>query len=222
MESLQDLISEENTETKKKDKDAEVKSNVSGLELYSDDYPFRLSLRIKNFEDDSQYIKFIKTCERLVRASTEYKLWRNYIIEVLGVNTCAITKERIDECSIDVHHHVPSLFLLIKTLINEKIVLEEEFSSFDICLKAIELHFANKMGYIPLLSDMHKKEHDGYLKIPIELVKGDYRYFLENYMRYMDEEDVDSINNKLAVNLNNCSDYPYKWEKDKYPGVVSA
>ena len=30
----------------------EVKSNVEGLELYSDQYPFRLPLRIRNFENE--------------------------------------------------------------------------------------------------------------------------------------------------------------------------
>ena len=214
MESLQDLISE--------NKEVEVKSNVKGLELYSDNYPFRLSLRIDNFEDTSEYNKFIKNCERLVRSSIEYKLWRNYIVDVLGVNSCVITKERIDECNIDVHHHVPSLFLLMKTLVNEQIELDQKFSTFDICIKAIELHFANKMGYVPLLSDMHQKEHNGYLKIPMELVKGDYKYFIDNYMKYMDDDDVESINNKLAVKFDNCSDYPYKWEKDKYPGAVAV
>ena len=62
-----------------KPKDVEVKSNVEGLELYSDNYPFRLSLRVRNFENEAEYKKFIKNCEMNIRRSIEYKLWRNYI-----------------------------------------------------------------------------------------------------------------------------------------------
>jgi len=40
----------------------EVKSNVESLELYSDNYPFSLSLRISNFESESDYKKFVKGC----------------------------------------------------------------------------------------------------------------------------------------------------------------
>ena len=78
-------------------KDSKIKSNVENLELYSDQYPFSLALRIKNFENESEYKKFIRNCEKLIRSSVEYRQWKNYIIDVLGVNTCMITNERIDE-----------------------------------------------------------------------------------------------------------------------------
>jgi len=58
---------------------ADIKSNEANLELYSEEYPFRLPLRIKNFHDDSDYKKFIRSVERMVRNSPEYKEWRNYI-----------------------------------------------------------------------------------------------------------------------------------------------
>ena len=154
---------------------SDVKADVKGLELYSDDHPFRLPLRVKNFEDTSAYNKFIKNCERLIRASSEYKLWRKYIVDVLGVNTCTITHEKMDEVTIDVHHHVPSLYIAVKTIINKNIEKETEFSTFDVCLETIELHFKNKIGYTTLISSMHEKFHNGFLSIPIDYVKGDYK-----------------------------------------------
>ena len=80
-----------------------VKSNVENLQLYSDTYPFSLSLRISNFDSEGEYKKFVRNCEMLVRRSLEYKLWRNYIIEVLQINECMITQEKHSEVSIDVH-----------------------------------------------------------------------------------------------------------------------
>lgn len=192
--------------------ETEIKSNVSGLELYSDIHPFRLSLRIRNFENEISYKKFIHNCEILIRRCNEYKLWRNYIVDILQINSCMITHESIDQVTIDVHHHIPSLFTLVSALVNKKIEKEEDFCSFDIAQEAIELHFKNKVGYLTLLKSMHEKFHNGYLTIPISFIKGDYNYFIEKYSRYLDEADLDTIQARLAVSETNCS-----WSKDDYP-----
>lgn len=195
----------------------EVKSNVESLELYSDQYPFRLSLKINNFESEAEYKKYIRNCEKLVRSCVEYKQWKNYIIDILGVNTCMITDERIDECTIEVHHHVPSMYVLVSALINKRIEDKESFSTFDIAKEAIELHFKNKIGYVTLIKSMHEKFHNGYLNIPREMVRGDYEYFLREFSGYIDDEDLDSVNRRLSINENNCG-----WRRDDYPGSVLA
>ena len=193
------------------EKEIEVKSNVHNMELYSDNYPFRLSLRINNFESETEYVKFIKNCEALIRRSIEYKHWREYIIDILGIQTCVITNEKMDEVSIDVHHHVPSLYILVSALVNESIENEKEFCSFDISQKAIELHFMNKVGYVTLIKSMHEKFHNNYLNVPIGLVKGDYNYFIQNYSKYLDDEDLDNINERLSITESNCN-----WSRDEY------
>jgi len=199
------------------EKEIDIKSNVHNMELYSDNYPFRLTLRISNFESETEYVKFIKNCEGLVRRSLEYKLWRDYIIDVLQIQTCVITNEKMGEVSIDVHHHVPSLYTLVGALINEKIENEQEFCSFDIAQKAIELHFMNKIGYVTLIKSMHEKFHNNYLNIPIQLVKGDYNYFIETYSKYLDDEDLDTIHTRLSINEGNCN-----WSRDDYPMSVTG
>ena len=194
-----------------KPKDVEVKSNVEGLELYSDNYPFRLSLRVRNFENEAEYKKFIKNCEMNIRRSIEYKLWRNYIVDILHINSCVITGEVMGEVSIDVHHHLPGLYMFTSAIINKKIEKEEEFCSFDICQEVIQLHFMNKVGYTTLLKSMHEKFHNGFLTIPIESIKGDYNYFLENYSKYLDEDDLEVIEKRLGTNESNCT-----WSRDDY------
>lgn len=180
-------------------------------ELFSEDSPFRLALRVKNFENETQYKKFLKNCEKLVRSSLEYNLWRDYIRDVLQLQECAITQEKMSEVSIEVHHHVPSLYLMVKALVNKKIDANEEFSTFDIATKIIELHFDNKLGYITLLKSMHEKFHNGFLTIPMSLVKGDYNGFMREYGSYLDEDDLESMTQRLSVNENNCS-----WTRNTY------
>ena len=193
--------------------DVEVNAKVDGLELYSDQYPFRLPLRISNFENEAEYVKFIRNCERHIRSSLEYKQWRNYIIDVLGVQTCMITNERMDQCTIEVHHHVPSLFVLVKSITNKLMDEEKEFSTFDISLEAIKYHFQNKVGYVTLIKSIHEKFHNGFLGVPTNVIKGNYQAFVEEYSSHMDDEDLDVIQQRLSVTESNCG-----WTRDDYPG----
>jgi len=195
----------------------EIKSNVERLELYSDNYPFNLSLRIQTFEGEADYNKFIKNCEKLIRGCLEYKLWRNYITDVLQIQTCSITEERMDQTNIDIHHHPVSLFSIVKSLVNEKLEKEEPFCSFDICTKVIELHFSNHIGFIPLLSDLHSKFHNGFLNLPRSMIRGNYNAYIENYSKYLDEDELETINSRLSITESNCN-----WSADDYPAFREA
>jgi len=192
----------------------EIKSNIKNMELYSDTFPFSLSLKIRNFENEAEYKKFVKNVEMLVRRCYEYKLWRNYIIEVLQINTCMITNESIDQVTVEVHHHIASLYTIVSAIVNKKIENNTDFHTFDIAREAIELHFKNKVGYVTLLKSMHEKFHNGYLDIPISMVKGDYQYFLNEYTKYMEQDQADTIQARLAINEHNCS-----WVKDDYQNL---
>jgi hypothetical protein len=202
------------TENKTNIKNIEIKSNIKNMELYSDTFPFSLSLKIRNFENEGEYKKFVKNVEMLIRRSYEYKLWRNYIIEVLQINTCMITNESIDQVTIEVHHHIPSLFTIVSSIVNKKIENNIDFHTFDIAIETIELHYKNKIGYVTLLKSMHEKFHNGYLDIPINMVKGDYKYYLNNYSQYLNQDKLDTIQARLAINEHNCS-----WSKDDYQNL---
>jgi len=192
----------------------EIKSNVEKLELYSSNYPFNLSLRIQTFENETEYMKFIKNCEKLIRGCLEYKLWRNYITDVLQIQSCAITEERSDQCSTEIHHHIPSLFMVCKAIVNEKLEKEEPFCSFDICMKVIELHFLNQIGFVVLISSLHEKFHNGFLNIPKRLIRGNYSAFLETYSKFLEEDDLETINSRLSITDSNCN-----WSVNDYPAL---
>lgn len=189
----------------------EVKSNVESLELYSDNYPFSLSLRISNFESEGEYKKFVKGCERMVRSSLEYRHWKRYIIDVLQINECMITHEKISDLTIEVHHHLPSMYVLVCALVNRRIENNEEFCTFDVAQEAIDLHFQNKIGYVTLIKSMHEKFHNGKLGIPINLIKGDYRYFINTFSKYLDEADLATIDERQVIHETNCT-----WSRDDY------
>jgi hypothetical protein len=194
-----------------------IESKVENLELYSDNYPFNLSLRISAFENEVDYKKFVLNCEALIRRSREFKLWKQYLVDVLGVQECFITHEVMEDVSIEIHHHVPSLYILVSALVNKHITEETPFCSFDISTEAIELHYANRIGYVALLRSIHEKFHNGKLEIPISLVRGNYQYFMENFTRFVDPGDLDLLQERLVIH-----EIQQEWTKDNYPGLMRA
>lgn len=195
--------------------DVSILSNTDKMELYSDDYPLTIPLMVNKFENEKEFFKFTKNCEKLIRSSNEYKEWRDYLVNVLKDNFCFISHEINNETSIDIHHHPISLYSITKTIINKKLDNNEYFCSFDICLEVMKIHFLNKIGYIPLIKSLHEKFHSGFLKIPINLIKGDYKIFLKEFGNYLDDNDMEIINERISINFSNI-----KWQRNEYPGLI--
>jgi len=179
---------------------------------------YDLPLRIEDFPSNKDMMKFIKNVEKLVRSSLEYNLWVKHLRDALGHTTCEITNENISECKIDIHHHPIDLFTICKAVIYDKFNRSAKFCTFDIATEIIELHFKDKVGYIPLLTSMHEKYHNGYLKIPIDKVRGNFDYILANYA--LDDEELDKITELKLITTNNTQESA--WKKDKYPGMLST
>lgn len=182
-----------------------------------DNSPFELSLRIDNFSDDKEEIKFIKAVEKMVRFSPEYRLWVDYIVDTLGQNKCEFTGELKSETSVEVHHHPICLYTYVKTLIDDKIRKHEAFCTYDIAREIIELHFQNKVGYVLMLGSLHEKYHNGFMQIPIEFVSGDYKYLLTRY-----EVEKEEYNRILLLCGIHKDDIVQSWSKNNYPGLTNG
>jgi len=184
--------------------------------LKSDQFAYTLTLKRDNFDTEKQFVGFIKACEKLVRQSEEYKFWRNYLKSALMQSTCVITGELDSETTIDIHHHPACLFDIVKSIVKKYLVSERKFCSFDISSDVIIEHYQNHLGFVPLLSSLHEKFHNGYLDIPMELVRGNYQYWIDNYSAYLEEDDLKMILSRLDINRNNCGWTSYKWNKNNY------
>lgn len=188
----------------------------NNLSLHSEEYPFALALRVRDFPDEKSFVRFIRSCERMVRNSIEYREWRRYIFDVLGLTACSLTYEDREDVTIEIHHAPISLFTIIRVLINEKIFNDQEFSSFEIAMETMILHFQNSIGYVPLITSMHEKVHNGKLKIPIELIRGNYQEFINKFWNFIDESDQKTIAECLTTHYEQTN---YNWGKDFYPGL---
>ena len=220
--NLDDIVNEEKEkeamETKNEERE-EIRCNVKDMSLYNDNVPFSLSYKIENFVDPKDQIKFIKNVETLVRRANEYRLWVKYISEVLGHTHCGLTDESLYEVSVEIHHHVPSLFIACKAMTQKMIEGGKPFCSLEVADEVLKLHFQNKIGYIPILKSLHEKFHNGFLEIPKELLHGDYDYFIKNFSKYLNDADIETIQERLMITKETSQDYPYSWKTGEYPGA---
>lgn len=191
-----------------------IKSDKDNNVLSSDDSQYCLNLRIDNISDPKEVTKFIKKCESLIRMSPEYKNWVAYIYEVLGLTECSVTKEHSSVVPTQIHHYPINLFTLVKAVINRHLFNNIAFCSFDIALEVIQLHFQLKLGFTVLITSMHEKHHNGALDLPIEIVTGDYNSFIQDYGQYIDEDELQTIKDRLKINYSNCG-----WNNSKYEWI---
>lgn len=181
-------------------------------EMRASSTPYTLSLRRNDFSNEKELFSFIKSCERIIRCSPEYRVWTEYIREVLGYYTCEITGEMHSQTCVDIHHHPFSLFSIVKAMILEKINSKKDFCSYDISSSVIQLHYDMRAPFVLLVHSLHDKFHNGFLQLPMELVHGDYRYLVENYISYLDDNEAELITTRLSVTRQNCGwTSGYKW-----------
>lgn len=181
-------------------------------ELRSASTPYTLSLRRDDFDGEKELSVFIKACERIIRQSPEYRIWTEYIREVMGHHVCEITGEMHSQTTVDIHHHPFSLYSIVKVIILEKMANKKSFCSYDISCDVIQLHYDMRASFVLLCRSLHDKFHNGFLQIPIELVHGEYRYLVEHYMSYLEDEEAELITNRLTITRANCGwTDGYKW-----------
>lgn len=184
--------------------DEKTELKTENQEVSCSSFPYTLKLRRSDFDCEKEFGKFIKSCERLIRYSPEYKIWTEFIRESLGYTACQITGEMHSQTGVDIHHHPFTLWSIVKSVINKKIEQNQEFCSYDISAEVIQLHYDLKASFCLLVSSLHQKYHNGYLQLPMSLVRGDYRYLIDNYLKYLDDDDIEGIMSKLSINRENC------------------
>ncbi len=97
-----------------------------------------------DFYGEKEYINFIKNCERLCRASLEYKQWVQQKREQGGWR-CVITEVTLDDATIEIHHTPFTLYDLIET-----VMFNIDFqTTFDVCNHVMKLHLGDYVGWSP-------------------------------------------------------------------------
>lgn len=147
---------------------------------------------------EKQKDKLIKTIERLVRASLEYKDLIKYLKNYINMNECEFFpnfKGGKSRGMIEIHHAPYDLYT-ITWIVMEKQEQEKGYiDELDVAEEVMYLHYQGMVGLIPLSITAHELVHDGQLIVPLNCVRGKFVQFTKDYYPYIKKisKDVDII-----------------------------
>lgn len=153
-----------------------------------------------NTERDKE--KFIKRVEKVVRSSMEYRDYVAFLKEYVNMNHCAffnnVENAQGSRVRIEIHHEPLTLFDIVKVVVNKHIDEGIPLNDLYISDEVMNLHYTNQVGLIPLSKSIHQIVHNSNeIIIPITLVFGDYKKFLDEYSDYVDDDILDKLERKI-------------------------
>jgi hypothetical protein len=152
---------------------------------------------------DRDKIKLIKTVERIVRNSPEYKQYIGYLRKEIDMTMCSyftnISKKDGAKVSIEVHHEPFTLFDITQIVVEKWVQEESKINPIMIAEEVMKLHYQGKVGLIPLSITVHELVHNGKLFIPLQNVYGDFIGFLEEYEPYISADLNEILEIKLKM-----------------------
>lgn len=189
-------------------KTEKITINTDEKSIQHTNHSKKLFYNTDGFSNNKQYVAFIKSVEKTIRGSVEYREWTSYLREACGAIDCKITHETVEDCTIEIHHYPFNLFQLVDICIETKMQNKEKFSTFDIANEVMSWHFRDIVGYIPLISSLHEKYHNGLLQIPLWAVSGNWKTILSEFS--VPEEVRDAI--ASFRNIATFEGVPTMWE----------
>ena len=153
-------------------------------------------------ETDRDKEKFIKRVEKVVRDSMEYKDYILFLKDYVNMNHCAfftnVANKEGSKVRIEIHHEPLTLFDIVAIVLEKHLAEGVPISDFYIAEEVMELHYQNKVGLIPLSKSIHQiVHHSDDIFIPINLVYGNYKEFLDEYLEFCDDDFSDMILDKV-------------------------
>ena len=166
-----------------------------------------------DLSDEKDYNKFIQDTERLVRNSYEYRKLIEYLRNIVGMDKCTflenVTNLDNTKIGIEIHHTPLTLFDIASTVINKRVQNKESVDIFDVSEEIMYLHYIGFVGLVPLSVTAHELVHNNYLFVPTNIVRGNYKEFINRYNNWIDGSILEYLNsaeeitNDYLLNPNN-------------------
>ena len=148
------------------------------------DLPFEMTR--ETMLDVETYKSFITSAISAFRGSKEYKAYKSYLIEYLGIDRCQyfgnVTMEDLDDRGIELHHNVLGLFDICLLITLHVVNTVGVISTFDLIELLIREHYNNRVGVTFLSKTAHQmytNDPDGY--IPPDMTFGRWWELLSIY-----------------------------------------
>lgn len=179
-----------------------LKKNKPKFKVNGESLPFYQNK--KTLKDLDVLNRFIKATEHTIRTSKEYKAYKNYLFNDIGLNYDVVMPEinqDIDPKITLEMHHGPILTLYDYCVIVTRHLIKNDinvtsFRIFDIIMQE---HFLNHIQVMTLCDLNHKLFHAGKLYINPRQAWGNINPFLEKYSDGIDDKMETIINKNIDI-----------------------
>jgi hypothetical protein len=147
--------------------------------------------------------KFVKSIERAIRTSPEYRNYIKYLKTEALLNYCvlmgAMPEEVAQKLKIEMHHCPITLYDLVDTVLIKYLVLDKPFTRLSIANEVMDAHFMSNIGIVPMTVTAHQMAHKGVKLIKPTDIFGNFHRFLEQYENFVPEETRSKVAGLLAL-----------------------
>lgn len=181
----------------------DIKNPVLRSPYAPNDLPFYQTK--ESLLDVDTFRAFIKNAESRFRACKEYKFYKSYLIENIGIDRCQIFGNITNEdADIELHHNVIGLrdiCLLISLHIVNTVGI---ISTFDLIQLLIQEHYENRVGVTFLSKTAHQMYTEGVDSyIPPEMTFGKWWELLSKYKYGITYDLANKVLNYIRKYQNN-------------------
>lgn len=159
------------------------------IQVVKYDAPASIS-RYPVITNERQKDKLIKTIERLVRSSLEYKDLIKFLKEFIDMNSCEFFQNfdgRKKKGSLEIHHEPFDLYTITDIVLAKQQREKGYIDELEIAEEVMRIHYLGLVGLVPLSITAHELVHDGKLAVPLNCVYGKFVEFVREYYTYIME-----------------------------------
>lgn len=164
---------------------------------------------IEYFDNYENKIKFVKGVESLVRKHAFYKKYKDYLINVVGMNTCQVLSNITTDDNVTIEmHHGPMLTLFDVCMIVTNYLIRtgcDRITTMYVANIVIEEHRLNNVRVVLLCKSVHQKIDDDDIILNYNQGFGDTNAFLEKYKAGVDKSMRHNINAYIKWSMENDS-----------------
>lgn len=150
-----------------------------------------------NIISEKDKVKTVKTIERMVRSSLEYKEYIRYLKDYIDMTKCSffgnVRMDRYSKIKIEQHHSPFTLYDITMTVLLKHLDTYGEANLFEVAEEVMKLHYQCKVGIIPLSTTIHELVHEGTIFIPIQQVRGNWLQFYKEYEPFIPQDMKDKL-----------------------------
>ena len=178
--------------------DVSIKGIKKGKpKLEQDGFILRFYQTKKSLSDLEEYNRFIKGAETIIRKSLEYKHFKNYIMDDLGVNYCQVMPNIKSELGITVPitiemHHGPILTLydICSIVLDHMLDKGELMTTIRLAKMVIDEHMQGRVQVVMLSDLAHRAIDNNKLFLDVSMgLGGSLEDFLVKYIDVIQGEE---------------------------------